>query len=319
VTVSRPPRLGVDDEIRCSGGLFAVVGLTGNTVRLSSRSGVQTTTLATQLFTDPAFAVVTQSRAPLPPQGLLDGMPDDLVEQARWWERHILEVINPATVAAAAGEGNPSGRTLRQRELAKVAELQAAGDTVVLRTLQRMRRRYETAGLWGLLDGRATREPGTAAGRVDPRVVAATRQAISEQTNASTGTAARLRRRTEQLLAAEHGLAAESVAAVMPSRSTFYRLVDRLAAGRHTLGSARTRRSLAERPAGPFGTVTAVRPGEWMQIDSSPLNVAAVLEDGVVERVELTWLIDVATKSIPAAVLRPSTKSVDGRSCWPGR
>jgi putative transposase len=96
---------------------------------------------------------------------------------------------------------------------------------------------------------------------------------------------------------------------------TFYRLVDRLSSGKHTFGSARTRRTLAKQPDGPFGTVNALRPGEWMQVDSTPLDVRVVLDNGLVDRVELTWLIDVATRSIPAAVLRPTTKSVMRRCC----
>jgi transposase InsO family protein len=68
---------------------------------------------------------------------------------------------------------------------------------------------------------------------------------------------------------------------------------------------------LAKQPEGPFGTITAARPGELMQIDSTPLDVRAVLEDGLVDRVELTALVDQATRTIAAAVLRPSTKAVD--------
>jgi transposase InsO family protein len=139
-------------------------------------------------------------------------------------------------------------------------------------------------------------------------VVEAIRQAVVEETNRSTGTVGRLRRRVEQILASEHGIDPLSV---MPARATFYRLVERVSAGRHTFGSARTRRSLAKRPDGPFGTVTAVRPGEWTQIDSTPLDVRVVLDNGVVDRVELTWIIDLATKTIPAAVLSPTTKAVD--------
>jgi len=91
----------------------------------------------------------------------------------------------------------------------------------------------------------------------------------------------RLRRRVEQLLATDGVDPVE----VMPSRATFYRLVERLGTGRHkevldvdhvdvevvvdgdpaptpgrTFGSAPTRRSLAQRPDGPFGAVGAVRP-----------------------------------------------------------
>ena len=57
--------------------------------------------------------------------------------------------------------------------------------------------------------------------------------------------------------------------------------------------------------------MTAVRPGEWTQIDSTPLDVRVVLDDGMADRAELTWMVDIATRTIPAAVLRPTTKAVD--------
>jgi hypothetical protein len=136
-------------------------------------------------------------------------------------------------------------------------------------------------------------------------VVEAARRAISEQTDRSTGTVGRLRRRVEQLLAEDPD------PPPMPPERTFYRLVARLSAGKHTFGSARTRRSLAKQPEGPFGAVTAARPGEWTEIDSTPLDVRVVLDDGLVDRVELTGLVDQATRTLAAAVLRPTTKAVD--------
>jgi hypothetical protein len=51
-----------------------------------------------------------------------------------------------------------------------------------------------------VIDHRAARAP-TPAGYVDSRVVEATRQAIAKETNRSTGTVQRLRRRVEKLLA----------------------------------------------------------------------------------------------------------------------
>lgn len=48
-----------------------------------------------------------------------------------------------------------------------------------------------------------------------------------------------------------------------------------------------------------------------MQIDSTPLDIAVELDDGVIGRVELTAMVDIATRSIPAAVIRPTTKAVD--------
>ncbi|MGH3615265.1 MAG: hypothetical protein ACRDRK_22250 [Pseudonocardia sp.] len=141
-------------------------------------------------------------------------------------------------------------------------------------------------------------------------MVAAVRHALIEQTEASTGTRGRLRRRTVALLAEEHGT--QVAAAVMPSSATFYRLVDRLAGGAHAFGAATTRRSLARPPTRPFGRLRALRPGEWVQIDTSPLDVMVVLDNGLTERVELTIMVDVATRTICTGILRPKgTKAVD--------
>jgi hypothetical protein len=60
-----------------------------------------------------------------------------------------------------------------------------------------------------------------------------------------------------------------------------------------------------------FSQAHPAAPGELMEIDSTPLDVLVLLDDGVPGWVELTGLIDVATRTVPAAVLRPSTRSVD--------
>ncbi|WP_323746868.1 TnsA-like heteromeric transposase endonuclease subunit [Catenulispora pinisilvae] len=314
MSVSRPPELRIGDRIRLGGTEHTVLGLTGTAVRLLDPSdGAEASVMLTELFAAPGFSLATRAAvAPLASQQLLEGLPAETVEQARWWEDHIVEVLTGVPPQAGPGavarpEYDPLIRTLRQRETAKAAELETLGRTVTLRTFQRLRYRYETGGLLGLIDGRTTRPPSVT-GRVDERVVDAVRQAVREQTQASTGTVDRLRRRVEQILAGQDD---GQDPVVMPSRATFYRLVQRVSAGKHTFGSARSRRSLAKQPDGPFGTVVALRPGEWMRIDSTPLNVRVVLDNGMVDRVELTWLIDMATRTISAAVLRPSTKSVD--------
>ncbi|HTT51820.1 MAG TPA: hypothetical protein VMH35_10520 [Streptosporangiaceae bacterium] len=178
--------------------------------------------------------------------------------------------------------------------MAKVAELKVLGHDIPISTFQRMRRSYEQEGLWGLIDGRATRQPSPD-GRVDKRIADAVRRAVAEQTDQSTGTVGRLRRRVEKILTAEYGAEAPP----LPSRATFYRLAGRVSHGTHAFGSARTRRSLAKQPEGPFGTVRAARPGEWVQIDSTPLDVRVILEDGLPDRAELTWMIDLASGTIP--------------------
>jgi putative transposase len=311
MTVSRPGALRAGDEVRVAGQAFRVVAVSGTQVEMADVTGASSVRPLSALLSDPTFVLVSVPRAPLPPEGLLDVLAPEVVEQARWWERHVLEVLTgraPDAEPGAAGrsEYDPGTRSLRQRELAKVAELAAEGNQVSLATMQRQRLAYERAGVAGLIDRRTTR-PVSSTGRAGPRLVAAVRQAIGEETERSTGTVARLRRRVEQILAEQY----EPGEVVLPARRTFYRLVNGLAAGKHTFGSARTRRSLAKQPEGPFGAAVAARPGELMQIDSTPLDVRAVLNDGLVDRVELTALVDQATRTIAAAVLRPSTKAVD--------
>ncbi|MGW0364571.1 hypothetical protein [Streptomyces sp. NPDC002990] len=92
----------------------------------------------------------------------------------------------------------------------------------------------------------------------------------------------------------------------LPSRSTFYRLVSVLAerGGR----AARTATGPARKASAPV----VLRPGEQVQIDTTRLDIMAVMEDGSLGRPELSIAVDVATRSILAAVLRPhGTKAVD--------
>lgn len=247
----------------------------------------------------------------LPPHALLDTLPASVVEQARWWEGHILEVLHGLLPEAVPGsvprpEFDPACHSLAAREAAKAAELQAAGRKVSARTIKDRRQRYEARGLLGLVDHRAMR-PSTNTGRVDPRVAEAMREAITAGEGASTRTAGFVLWRTGQILAETHG--ADQVP--MPSQRTLYRLFGKLSQGKHTTGTARARRSLTARPPGTFSELPAVAPGELVQIDSTLLDVLVLLDDGVVGRVELTGMVDVATRSITAAVLRPTTKAVD--------
>ncbi|WP_327121179.1 Mu transposase C-terminal domain-containing protein [Nocardia sp. NBC_01730] len=281
-------------------------------MRVADVTGVEVTVAVSQVLSDPGFELLTGRRqSPLPPAQRIADLPEEVAETARWWEVHVVELLtgrrpDSAPSARVNAEYDPATTTLRQRELAKVRELAAAGRPVSLSTVQRMRGAYEQRGLWGLVDGRFARR-AVPTGRTDARVVEAIMSAIAGETDRSTGTVARLRRRVGQLLVELHGADAPP----LPPERTFYRLVARLSEGKHTFGSARTRRSLAKQPEGPFGTVIAARPGEVVQIDSTPLDIRVVLDDGTIDSVELTGMVDLATRTVPAAVLRPSTKAVD--------
>lgn len=99
------------------------------------------------------------SRPPMCSEEVLAGVPDAAAERARWWEQHVIEVLTGRRAGADPGvrprpEFDPWSRSLRQRELAKLAELEAAGHEVSLNTLQRQRFAYERDGLLGVVDRR---------------------------------------------------------------------------------------------------------------------------------------------------------------------
>ncbi|WP_308251115.1 integrase [Streptomyces anulatus] len=234
-----------------------------------------------------------------------------MAEQARWGEGHLLEVLHGLPPDAPDGavprpKFDPKQNSLAQRERAKAAELTAAGHTVTASGIKQRRQRYQRDGLVGLAAGRSAKQM-PAFGQVDAAVVKAMQQAIVEAADTSSRTIWFIVWRTKQILADRK----DAVAVEMPSRATLYRLFDKLAVGTHATGSARTRRSFNARPSGPFGEVPANAPGELMQVDSTPLDVLVRLDDGIAEKVELTAMVDIATRSITAAVLRPTTKAAD--------
>ncbi|WP_406430455.1 Mu transposase C-terminal domain-containing protein [Streptomyces sp. NBC_00631] len=309
--LTRPEGLAVGERVRFDGQIRLVLAVSGRAVTLSDMDGTPRPVPPAMLFADDDFEVVDSSgRMPRPPVSLLETLPQATLEKALWWEGHILEVLSGLPPDAGAGtelkpQYGPS-RSLTARERAKAVELTAAGHRVSASTVANYRRRYETSGVMGLVDHRPVRKTPKY-GTVNDVVVAAMSQAISEATDASTRTGTFLLWRTEQILKA----ASEDREVKLPSRRTLYRLLDKLTAGTHTTGSATTRRSRAHGATAPFGELPAFAPGEVMQIDSTPLDVLVRLDDGVAGTVELTGMIDVATRTVTAAVLRPTTKAVD--------
>jgi transposase InsO family protein len=297
------PVLRPGDRVIFDGDEHQVVGLSGTVIRLRSDAGEQLV-LAGHLVASPGFAVLDAEPAPaVDPFGLLDALPKDVLAAARRRERHVVEVETgrPGDVEPKP-EYDPGRTTLNERDVAKAAEL-----GVAVRTVQSWRARYAEQGLWGLVDQRTARAMQSL-GRADVRLIEAAREVIAEATDTSTGTRSRLMRRVVRRVEEIHGPGVVP----LPGRTTFYQLVDRLAAGKHTFGSAVTRRQMANRPGGVFTPTFAARPGEQVQIDSTPIDVMVVLDDGVPVRADLTIAVDVATRTIGAAVLRPvGTKAVD--------
>ncbi|MFE2538085.1 transposase [Streptomyces sp. NPDC059371] len=136
--------------------------------------------------------------------------------------------------------------------------------------------------------------------------MAAVLEALRRQRGRSKGTLKGLRELTGHILADTHGPGTVA----LPAPSTFNRLARVLADPLEHPG--RPARTATAAPVRPFTPTVALQPGELVQIDTTRLDVMAIGEDGRAVRPELTIALDVATRSVVAAVLREEgTKAVD--------
>ena len=198
---------------------------------------------------------------------------------------------------------NPTQTTLRQRVGAKAIELGCSAAKLHYKRGELLRR-----GLAALLDGRAARS-ATGVG-IDERLRAAIIAEARELENASDVRKMQFRARVASRLARESGEPLELPA----TRQTFNRIVDEVLASTGLFRlPAKSRRSAQAAPSDMFGSLVAERPGEFVAIDTTSLDVFAI-DPFTFQWVglDLTAAIDVCTRSILAFRLTPfSTQGVD--------
>src|SRR5699024_6231477 len=93
--------------------------------------------------------------------------------------------------------------------------------------------------------------------------------------------------------------------AELPSQAVAYRRVAALDKGRYTFGAAKQRRSVADRPQGVLGRLRADRPGQYVVLDTTRLDVFAMEPiTGRWLNTELTVAMDLYSRCILGMVLR---------------
>jgi transposase InsO family protein len=299
----------------CPGSRFAfdgeVVEVTGfEGTRVTLRDGRDRwRTLGLAGFLARAAPLEAPEGRPAPVGPLLAGLAGS--EQSVVTERagHVREVLtgyrSGTAEVARPGEPRPDydpARPLGGRQEAKARELGVTG-----RTIRRWVRAYRDSGEAGLADARRVSGRRLA---LDPRWEEACRTVVAGQVGASTPTAGALLRLIGAQLDDQYGAGAVP----RPSTAAAYRHLARLTKGTNAVkGSAKGRRSIAGRPRGVYGRLRAVRPGEYVILDTQDLDVFA-MEPVTCRwvRAQLTVAQDLFTRCITGLRVTPvSTKAVD--------
>ncbi|MFJ6438303.1 Mu transposase C-terminal domain-containing protein [Streptomyces sp. NPDC091416] len=329
--VAPPGQVALGRAIRWRGQSYLVAALQGTSVHLLSQhaDGEDAVVLLDALYSSPGFCILDRAhhmpelfagvpavatggdgRSSLGCAALLDGLPQNVRDDAEFWLDHVLEVHTGLPGFGAPGNVpracfDPDRTTLRQRYATKAAELCAAHHKVSAATVERKRLAWLKQGVWGLVDKRSLRT-ATAYGRVDEQVVRLLQKIHHRGKHRSIGTRSRLFELLDRACRRKFKRKADQL---MPSRATFYRLLDRLgiACGKETI---RSRRDDGNRPEPPFTLPMATAPGEQVQIDTTSLDLKAIDETGRVVSLELTAAIDVVSRSVLAAVVRPKFAGV---------
>ena len=296
----------VGARVRYDGGTYTVAAWSGESVTLRDSEGEPWRLSSAELFGAPDFRVVddtpakpSESRAATTP-----AFPDNasVVARAEALERlaHLREITTgyKSGSAEVALAGEPDSRydvsltNYHERVLAKARELGVSD-----RSIRGWRREYDRRGLEGLMDTRKLRESNPL-GNLDPRVHETLLEVLNELTDKSNVSHERKRRLVRLRLAMKFGK--DKVRC--PEKTTFNKILREIEKGRGSLGSAKGRRSAASRPETPYAGFKATRAGQYVLLDSTPLDAFAL--DAVAHRwqpLELTVGFDLFTRSIVAA------------------
>ena len=301
--------LAVGTRLAYDGLWWQVAEMDGPHVLLAGPAGARRVS-AGHLLADPSTRLPGAPGDPVEGTGLELARLDE-AEMARLRERiaHVQEVRTGfrrgCAELAAGGEPRPEyapGVPLLARYAAKAAEI-----GVGVSTLRRWVKDFGERGPAGLADDRRRRQQPLAG--ADPRWLEMARRVLAERTEASKPTRDLILAEIAARLGAEHGR--DAVPVPKPTRARA--LLREITKGTSAFGGTKAKREIAGRPAAPYGRLRATRPGEYLLLDTTRLDVFAM--DPVTLRwvqAELTAAMDLYDRCVTGLRLTPvSTKAVD--------
>ncbi|MEU9970429.1 helix-turn-helix domain-containing protein [Streptomyces malaysiensis] len=313
-------RVGVGTRFRYDGETVEVVELVttmaGSEVVLKDGRGrLRRLSLKELLFSDRADVIPEQSG---PSAGDVDEIASVVLGQLHEGERqkvleraeHVREVLTG--YRAGCSELGRAGEPRREYALDKPLEVKYAAKAAELGVTTRSVRRWVAAfrehGEAGLAPRK--RLAGSAAAAADQRWAETALEVMTEFTGESRPSRTLVIERTRARVIARFG----PDVVVQPSRATAFRILAELER-RHPLFRLSTKRNrdIAKRPGGPYGKLRPTRPGEYLMMDTTRLDVFAF--DPLTLRwvqAELTIAMDWYTRCVTGIRVTPvSTKAVD--------
>ncbi|MFJ3339145.1 transposase [Streptomyces sp. NPDC086766] len=306
--------LSIGARVRWQEREWEVVAWQGPQVTLVPQDGKETPRAVSYRWLVGAedFAVLSGGGAPAADDAALGrwGRQEGRDEEAALWQARMVEIdtgLAPDRSEPARGFG--PGTTLAQRCAAMSARLAAEGIRCSAHTLADKRRKWKAAGENPVVLLPRPRE-GRPGGFTDPRCLTAMQEVVARRAHDSDVTIDVIREEVEDLLHARYGKELgdpAAVAALLPSRSTFYLRMKESGLADALDRPTRARAALASTPPLPHGGREPVlRPGEVTQTDTTPLRILARGDDGRPTATEMTSLIDVSNHSVCALMITPS-------------
>ena len=294
------------------GQLWDVAELTPPSVLLAGPAGELRRVAISHLLAAPGTRVGESGKDRVPDAGMrLAGLDSAELAQLRDRVAHVREACtgyrSGSPELALPGEPRPQ---YAPGAVSKIRRYQAKADEigVGVRTLQRWAAGLERHGPAGLADARRLRAQAPRGG-ADARWLEMAGTVMAEHAEVSTPTQDLVLARIAARLDAEHGPGVVP----LPGRTRARALLRELSKGAGTFGGAKARREIAGRPAAPYGRLRATRPGEYLLLDTTRLDVFAM--DPLTLRwvqAELTIAMDLYDRCITGLRLTPvSTKAID--------
>jgi putative transposase len=220
---------------------------------------------------------------------------------------HVRELVDGT--APGAGEPRPEydlSLPQGQRNARKLDELKKLGIVVGNSTLRRYITAYRKIGPAALVDGRSTRTYLPLDGVAD-EVLAICDELVRERVRSSSTTWTNLAAEVRKRFLGQWS----DKDALLPRKKKVIEVLQELSGDLNPTGSAKNRQTAANSPKRVFSPRPALLPGGEVQVDSSSFDVIVRMPDGRPGKVELTIMIDKATRSIIAISVKLKNTGTD--------